>query len=170
MGGIRRHGFHASVISTVPNAATTSESRIKKELRLITCHLGNGCSLAIRNDIVLTHGVHAPGWLDDGSRSGSVDPGILIYLMRQQGYTADQLEQVLNRASGLKGIRSIGRCARSWQQRQCSLRAQLAQDIYAHRPVLHRCYASLKGGGLDALVFTAGVGEKFWRSSSHCCL
>jgi acetate kinase len=96
-----------------------------------------------------------------GSRSGSVDPGILIYLMRQQGYTADQLEWVLNTASGLKGISGISGDMRQLTAAiaQDNSRAQLALDIYVHRlrSGIGAMLASLSG--LDALVFTAGVGE-----------
>lgn len=91
-----------------------------KELRLITCHLGNGCPLAaIRNgrSIGTTMGLTTPlDGLMMGSRSGSVDPGILIYLMRQQGYTTDKLDQLLNLASGQRESQVYQRiCTSLWQ-------------------------------------------------------
>lgn len=162
--GIRRYGFHG--ISHQYCAERTAQilSRELKELRLITCHLGNGCSLAAIRDghsVDTTMGFTPLDGLMMGSRSGSVDPGILIYLMRQQGYTADQLEQVLNRASGLKGISGVSADMRQIMAAiaQDNSRAQLAQDIYVHR--LRSCIGAMLAslGGLDALVFTAGVGE-----------
>ncbi len=80
------------------------------ELRLITCHLGNGCSLAaIRGgkSIDTTMGFTPADGLMMGSRCGSIDPGIPVFLLRHSGYTADQLDQVFNRESGLKGISGV---------------------------------------------------------------
>ena len=161
---IRRYGFHG--ISHQYCAQRTAQilGRELKELRLITCHLGNGCSLAaIRNghSIDTTMGFTPLDGLMMGSRSGSVDPGILIYLMRQQSYNADQLEQLLNHDSGLKGISGISADLRQIVAAidQYNSRAKLAIDIYVHRlqSGIGAMLASL--GGLDALVFTAGVGE-----------
>jgi len=94
-----------------------------------------------------------------GTRSGAVDPGILIYLMRQ-GYSADQLDQLLNKESGLKGISGISHDLRQIGQAMAKdQRAQLAQALYLHR--LKSCIGSmLMGlGGVEAVVFTAGIGE-----------
>ena len=96
-----------------------------------------------------------------GSRSGSVDPGILIYLMRQEGYSADRLDTLLNKESGLKGLSGFSNDMRSVVEamEQGNERAKLAVDMFIHR--LRRemggMIASL--GGLDAVVFTAGIGE-----------
>lgn len=162
--GIRRYGFHGISHQYCAQRAAQILNRELKELRLITCHLGNGCSLAAIRDghsVDTTMGFTPLDGLMMGTRSGSVDPGILIYLMRQQGYTADQLDEVLNLASGLKGISGI-----SSDMRQLiaaitrdNSRAQLALDIYVHR--LRSCIGAMLAslGGLDTLVFTAGVGE-----------
>jgi acetate kinase len=96
-----------------------------------------------------------------GSRSGSVDPGILIYLLQQKDCTVEQLDEVLNKRSGLSGISGISGDMRQIKTAisQGSRRAQLAFDIYVHRlrSSIGAMVASL--GGLDALVFTAGIGE-----------
>ena len=162
--GIRRYGFHGISHQYCAQRAAQILSRELKDLRLITCHLGNGCSLAAIRDghsVDTTMGFTPLDGLMMGSRSGSVDPGILIYLMRQQGYTADQLDGVLNRASGLKGISGVSADMRQIVAAiaQKNSRAQLAQDIYVHR--LRSCIGAMlaSSGGLDALVFTAGVGE-----------
>ncbi len=161
---IRRYGFHGISHQYCAQRAAQILSQELKELRLITCHLGNGCSLAAIRDghsVDTTMGFTPLDGLMMGSRSGSVDPGILIYLMRQQGYTADQLEWVLNTASGLKGISGISGDMRQLTAAiaQDNSRAQLALDIYVHRlrSGIGAMLASLSG--LDALVFTAGVGE-----------
>jgi acetate kinase len=96
-----------------------------------------------------------------GSRSGSVDPGILIYLMRQEGYSADQLDTLLNKDSGLKGLSGLSNDMRlvTEAMAQGNAQAKLAVDVFIHR--LRRemggMIASL--GGLDVVVFTAGIGE-----------
>ncbi|OUL18572.1 acetate kinase [Nostoc sp. RF31YmG] len=163
--GIRRYGFHG--ISHQYCAQRTADILGKDlaSLRLITCHLGNGCSLAaIKNgrSIDTTMGFTPLDGLMMGSRSGSIDPGILIYLLRQSNYSAESLDYVLNKASGLRGISGISSDLREVIAAiaQGNYRAQLAWDIYVHRlrSGIGSMLASL--GGLDALVFTAGVGEK----------
>ncbi len=162
--GIQRYGFHG--ISHHYCAQRTAQilGRDLADLRLITCHLGNGCSLAaIRQgqSVDTTMGFTPLEGLMMGSRSGSIDPGILIHLLRHENFTADQLDQMLNHASGLQGI-----SGQSGDMRQILAaiksgdpRAQLAFDIYIHRlrAQIGAMLANL--GGLDALVFTAGVGE-----------
>lgn len=106
-----------------------------------------------------------------GSRSGSIDPGLLIHLLRQDGYTVDQLDQDLNRESGLKGISGVSADLRQVMSaiEAGNPRAILALEIYIHRlrSGIGSMLASL--GGLDALVFTAGVGENAAIVRSGAC-
>jgi len=162
--GIRRYGFHG--ISHQYCARRTAQilERDLNSLRLITCHLGNGCSLAAisqGHSVDTTMGFTPLEGLMMGTRSGSVDPGILIHLLRQETYTADELDQLLNKASGLKGISGISADMRQIVEAIAANnpRAQLALDIYVHRlrSYIGAMLASL--GELDALIFTAGVGE-----------
>jgi len=161
--GIRRYGFHGINHQYCAQRTAHLLSRDLKSLRLITCHLGNGCSLAaIRagKSIDTTMGFTPLEGLMMGSRSGSIDPGILIHLLRQ-GSDADKLDEILNKASGLKGISGVSGDMRQIMSAiaQGNSRAQLAFDIYIHRlrSYIGAMLASL--GGLDALVFTGGVGE-----------
>ncbi|WP_421658571.1 acetate kinase [Leptothermofonsia sp. ETS-13] len=172
--GIRRYGFHG--ISHQYCAQRTAQilGRDLNTLKLITCHLGNGCSLAAiqhGHSIDTTMGFTPLDGLMMGSRSGSVDPGILIHLLRQENYTAAQLDQVLNQASGLKGISGISSDMRQVSEAAAkgSQRARLALDMYIHR--LQAGIGSMLAGlkGLDVLVFTAGVGENSaWVRASAC--
>jgi acetate kinase len=162
--GIRRYGFHGISHQYVTHRAAQILGRNLEDLRLISCHLGNGCSLAAVRDgvcIDTTMGFTPLEGLMMGSRSGSVDPGILIYLSRQFGYTADQLDDLLNRKSGLLGISGVSSDLRQIMAAiaQDNPRAQLAFDIYLHRlrSGIGAMLATL--GGLDVLIFTAGVGE-----------
>jgi acetate kinase len=96
-----------------------------------------------------------------GTRSGSIDPGILIYLVRHRGYGADQLDRVLNKESGLKGVSGISGDMREVVAAIATgdQRAVLAFDVYAYRLVSEIGAMTASLGGLDALVFTAGIGE-----------
>ncbi|MBC1222453.1 acetate kinase [Nostoc sp. UCD121] len=162
--GIRRYGFHGISHQYCSQRAAQILGRDVPPERLITCHLGNGCSLAaIKNgrSIDTTMGFTPLEGLMMGSRSGSVDPGILIYLLRYCDYSVEKLDEILNKASGLKGISGVSSDMREVREAisQGNSRAQLAWDIYVHhlRSGIGAMLTSL--GGLDALVFTAGVGE-----------
>ncbi|WP_353932623.1 acetate kinase [Okeanomitos corallinicola TIOX110] len=163
--GIRRYGFHGISHQYCANRAAQILGRELKSLRLINCHLGNGCSLAAVKDgisIDTTMGFTPLDGLMMGSRCGSIDPGILIYLMRQSDYSAERLDYVLNKASGLRGISGVSSDVPQVLEaiEQGNERAKLAWDIYVHRlrAGIGSMLASI--GGLDVLVFTAGVGEK----------
>ncbi len=162
--GIQRYGFHGTSHRYVAQRAASMLGRDLADLKLITCHLGNGCSLAaVKNghSIDTTMGFTPLEGLMMGSRSGSVDPGILIHLIRQEGYSSDRLDQLLNKASGLKGISGVSNDLRLVIEamEQGNDRAKLAVEMFLHR--LRREIGSMLAslGGLDALVFTAGIGE-----------
>jgi acetate kinase len=133
-------------------------------LRLVNCHLGNGCSLAAIRDgrsINTTMGFTPLEGLMMGSRSGSIDPGLLLHLLRQPNYTVDKLDRTLNQESGLVGISGLSSDLREILAAMArgNARAQLAFDAYVHslRSHIGAMVASL--GGLDVLAFTAGIGE-----------
>ncbi|MEG4172604.1 MULTISPECIES: acetate kinase [unclassified Microcoleus] len=162
--GIRRYGFHGISHQYCARRAADILGQDVADLRLISCHLGNGCSLAaIRGgwSVDTTMGFTPLEGLMMGSRSGSIDPGILIHLLKQSDFTAEKLDGILNRNSGLKGISGVSSDLRQIGDAlaQGNQRAQLALDIYIHRlrAGIGAMLASL--GGLDALIFTAGVGE-----------
>ncbi|WP_103670902.1 acetate kinase [Pseudanabaena sp. BC1403] len=162
--GIRRYGFHGISHQYCCDRAAQILNRNIEDLRLITCHLGNGCSLAaIRNgqSIDTTMGFTPLEGLVMGSRSGSIDAGILIHLLRQPDMDVEKLDRILNRESGLLGVSGISADLRPIIKAiaEGNTQAQLAFDVYVHslRSHIGSMLASL--GGLDALVFTAGVGE-----------
>jgi acetate kinase len=172
--GIRRYGFHG-ISHQYCSRRTAEILNIDLESsRLIICHLGNGCSLtAIKNGVSIdtTMGFTPLEGLMMGSRSGSIDPGILIYLMREEGLNADSLAEMLNKASGLKGVSGVSGDMREIKKAIASgnQRAQLALDIYIHRlkKAIGAMLATL--GGLDVLVFTAGVGENYPVVREEAC-
>ncbi len=160
---IRRYGFHG--ISHQYCAQRTAQilGRNLESLRLITCHLGNGCSLAaIRHghSIDTTMGFTPLEGLMMGSRSGSIDPGIMLYLLQQKGYSAEQLDTTLNKASGLKGIAGSGDMRQVLREiKEGNPRATLAFDMFVYRLRYYTGAMLAALGGLDALVFAGGIGE-----------
>jgi acetate kinase len=162
--GIRRYGFHGISHGYVAQRAATLMERQITDLKILTCHLGNGCSLAAVNQglsVDTTMGFTPLDGLMMGSRCGSLDPGILIHLIRQQGYDADQLDTLLNRESGLKGVSGVSNDLRLVMAAMAAGdgQAALAIDLFIHRlcQEIGAMIASL--AGLDVLVFTAGMGE-----------
>jgi len=160
--GIRRYGFHG--INHQYCALRARQRWGKKLNSLVTCHLGNGCSLAAIREgrsVDTTMGFTPLEGLMMGSRSGSVDPGILTYLMRHKHFTGEQLDDVLNKTSGLLGISGISSDMRQilGARKNGNERAKLAFDIYIHRLQSGIGAMMTVLGGADGLVFTAGVGE-----------
>ena len=162
--GIRRYGFHGINHQYCAQRAAQLLGKNLDSLKLVTCHLGNGCSLAAIREgksVDTTMGFTPLEGLMMGTRSGSVDPGVLTYLMRRRHFLDEQLDDVLNKKSGLLGISGISSDMREVLDARGNghERAGLAFDMYVHRlrSGIGAMIAVL--GGVDALVFTAGVGE-----------
>lgn len=172
--GIRRYGFHGINHEYCAQRAAQLLRRSPADLRLVSCHLGNGCSvaaIAAGQSVDTSMGFTPLEGLMMGSRSGSVDPGILTYLMRQSSLTGDELDDLLNRKSGLLGVSGLSSDMREIQAgvKKGEPRAQLAFDIYVHR--LRQGIAAMAAtmGGTDALIFTAGVGEHSAEVRAAAC-
>jgi acetate kinase len=173
--GIRRFGFHG--ISHAYCAGRAAEMLGRAEdasLRLVIGHLGSGCSAtAVRGDhaVATTMGFTPLEGLMMGARSGSIDPGILLYLLREQGFEADRLEESLNRRSGLLGVSGISSDFRDVERAatEGNERARLAIDMFAGRVRSAIGSLAVSLGGVDALVFTAGIGEHSATLRSQVC-
>ncbi len=162
--GVRRYGFHGISHRFVSEQAAAMLGRSPRGLRLVTAHLGNGCSAAAVRDGVsvdTTMGLTPLEGLVMGTRSGDVDPGMLGYLADRTGMDAGQLTRVLNLDSGLQGLSGIGNDMRTIEAAAAAgnERARLAIEVFVHR--LCKAIAGLVVGlqRLDALVFTGGIGE-----------
>jgi acetate kinase len=162
--GIQRYGFHG--ISHEYCAQRTAQilQQPLESLKIVTCHLGNGCSLAaIKNGICVdtTMGFSPLEGLMMGTRCGSIDPQIIIYLMQEYGLKIEEINDILHKESGLKGVSGISADLRAIQKEIANdnTQAKLAFDIYIHRlkAAIGAMVATLNG--LDVLVFTAGIGE-----------
>ena len=162
--GIRRYGFHGINHRYCAQRAAQILGKDLNSLRLIICHLGNGCSLAAverGRSVETTMGFTPLEGLMMGTRSGSVDPGVLTYLLRQDGVTAAKLDDILNTKSGLLGVSGVSGDMREIlaAMNNGDSRAKLAFDIYIHRLRFYIGAMLAVLGGSDAMVFTAGVGE-----------
>jgi acetate kinase len=174
--GIRRYGFHGINHKYCAGRAAKLLGRDPDNFKLVTCHLGNGCSLAaIRegHSVDTTMGFTPLEGLMMGTRSGSLDPGILTYLMRQDQLTGEQLDRLLNEASGLLGISGVSGDMRevlaAVRKGNNKGRAKLALEIYIHRLCAGIGAMIAVLGGIDALVFTAGVGENSPEVRAGAC-
>jgi acetate kinase len=163
--GIRRFGFHGiSHDYCAARAAELLDLDSREGLRVVTCHLGNGCSAtATRGGIAVatTMGFTPMDGLMMGTRSGSLDPGLLLYVQKQCGLQVAELDQVLNHGAGLQGVSGVSPDYRQVEAaaRQGNERAQVALEIFAVRVREAVGSLAVTVGGIDALVFTAGVGE-----------
>lgn len=161
---IRRYGFHGTSHRYVSARAAQLVGRDLSELKMITCHLGNGSSVtAISGGTAIdtSMGFTPQEGVVMGTRSGSLDPTVLMYIMKTEGLTPEQTEELINKKSGLLGISGISNDARNIADAAHAgdRRAILAQKMAANsvRKLIGSYFAELNG--LDVLVFTAGIGE-----------
>src|SRR5713226_1516760 len=172
--GIRRYGFHGINHQYCAERTAQLLGKDLRSLKLVTCHLGNGCSLAAIREgrsVDTTMGFTPLEGLMMGTRSGSVDPGVLTYLMRQSQLTGQQLDDLLNTKSGLMGISGISSDMRQIvvAMKDGHPRAKLAFDIFVHRLQAGIGAMIAVLGGIDALVFTAGIGENSPEVRAAAC-
>jgi len=158
--GVRRYGFHGLSYEFIASALA-SRDRAASTGRCVVLHLGNGasmCALAGGQSIASTMGFSPLDGLPMGTRCGALDPGVMLYLMAQRGLDARAIEQLVYRESGLLGVSGISSDMRTLEQ-SADPRAALAIDLFVYR--IRRELGSLVAalGGLDALVFTGGIGE-----------
>jgi acetate kinase len=169
---IRKYGFHGTSHKYISEQAMRLLG--KRESRIITCHLGNGSSLAaIRNgkSIDTTMGFTPMDGLVMGTRVGEMDSDIPLYLIRDKGFKLSEVEEILNKKSGLLGISGLTQDVRDL--RKASLkgdkRAKLALSLFAFRTAFFIGGYIAILGGLDALVFSAGIGEHAWHVRRDVC-
>lgn len=162
--GIFRYGFHGINHAYCAKRAASMLRRNPSALKLVTCHLGNGCSLAaIANGVSAdtTMGFTPLDGLMMGTRSGAIDPGILMYLAQHDHLSPQQIDSILNYESGLLGISGHSNDMRKIVRlmKEGNTRSQLAFDMFIHTLCKGVAAMAAAINGMDALVFTAGIGE-----------
>ena len=161
---IRRYGFHGTSHRFVARRAAVLMGKKKGEANIITCHLGNGCSItAIREgkSVDTSMGLTPLEGLVMGTRSGDIDPGILFYLNERQNMSVKEINTLLNKGSGLLGLSGISNDMRNILNRTAKgdKRAKLAIDVFCYRVKKYIGAYTAVLGRLDAVVFTGGIGE-----------
>ncbi|MFC7393647.1 acetate kinase [Scopulibacillus cellulosilyticus] len=162
--GIRKYGFHGTSHKYVTQRAAELLERPLEQLRLISCHLGNGASIAAvegGKSIDTSMGFTPLAGVMMGTRSGNIDPALIPYIMEKTGQTAEEVINVLNKKSGLLGVSGFSSDLRDIEEeaRKGNKRAELALESFAGR--IHKYLGSYaaKMHGVDAIIFTAGIGE-----------
>ncbi|MFJ7683664.1 acetate kinase [Peribacillus butanolivorans] len=162
--GIRKYGFHGTSHKYVSQRAAEMIGRPIEQLRLISCHLGNGASItAIKGgkSIDTSMGFTPLAGVTMGTRSGNIDPALIPYIMEKTGKTADEVLDVLNKKSGILALSGFSSDLRDIQVEadKGNERAELALEVFADR--IHKYIGSYtaKMGGVDGIIFTAGIGE-----------
>ena len=158
--GIRRYGFHGLSYEYIADILPAYLGE-RADGRVVVAHLGNGasmCALNHRRSIATTMGFTALDGLVMGTRSGAIDPGVIFYLMREKAMSADDVEALLYQRSGLLGVSGLSSDMRELIE-SGEARAQEAVELFVYRAARELGSLAAALGGLDALVFTAGIGE-----------
>ncbi|KZE08918.1 acetate kinase [Priestia aryabhattai] len=162
--GVRKYGFHGTSHKYVSERAAELLGRPIEQLRLISCHLGNGASIAAiegGKSIDTSMGFTPLAGVAMGTRSGNIDPALIPFIMEKTGKTADEVLNVLNKESGLLGVSGISSDLRDLIKASAegNERAETALEVFASR--IHKYIGSYAArmSGVDAIIFTAGIGE-----------
>ncbi|MDS0524924.1 acetate kinase [Clostridium sp. SHJSY1] len=167
---IRKYGFHGTSHKYVSRKVAEVMGENIEDLKIITCHIGAGASIAAvkgGKSIDTTMGFTPLDGVIMGTRSGSIDPAIVIYLVNELGYSIDEVNEILNKKSGLLGITeksSDMRDIKDAAYKKGDKRAQLAIDMYTYSIKTKIGAYSAAMGGVDVIVFTAGVGENSFET------
>ncbi len=171
---VRRYGFHGTSHKYVSGRAADMMGKDVKDLKLITCHLGNGasiCAVEGGKSVATSMGFTPLEGLIMGTRCGDIDPAIVTYIMGKEGLTADQMNDVLNKKSGVLGISGISSDFRDIEEaaEKGNERAVLALQTFDQRVKEYIAAYAADMGGVDGIVFTAGLGENSAVNRSYIC-
>ena len=171
---IRRYGFHGTSHRYVSGELAKALGKPIEELKIITCHLGNGSSITAVDGgkaIDTSMGFTPQEGIAMGTRSGSIDPTVIPYLMKTRGYSAQEVEDIINKKSGLLGVSGLSNDCRNISEaaEAGNYRAELAMKIMTNGIKKHIGAYAAEMNGLDALVFTAGIGENQASTRAAVC-
>lgn len=172
--GIRKYGFHGTSHKFVSATCAEMMGKDIKDLKIITCHLGNGASLsAVKNgqSVDTSMGFTPLEGIAMGTRCGNIDPAIVTFLMKEEGMSADAVNDLMNKKSGVLGLSGVSSDFRDIEGavNEGNERAKLALDVYHYRVrQMIGAYAAAMGG-VDAIVFTAGLGENSPETRMEVC-
>ena len=172
--GVRRYGFHGTSHKYVSQRVAELMGQHMSNLRIITCHLGNGASIAaVKNgkSIDTSMGFTPLQGLVMGTRCGDIDPAIITYLMKKLSMSPEKIDTYLNKKSGVLGISGVSSDFRDLEDASAkgNERAQLAIDVFAYTVRKYIGSYAAAMGGVDAIVFTAGLGENSVHMRDYIC-
>ena len=172
--GIRKYGFHGTSHQYVANRVAEILGKDIKDLKIVNCHLGQGASICAIKDgksVETSMGLTPLGGIPMGTRSGDLDPSVVTYLMKKEELDADDMEDLLNRESGVYGISMVSVDFRDIEAEALAggKHAKLALDAYHYAIAGYIAKCAVAMGGIDVLTFTAGVGEKSPYSRNEIC-
>jgi len=162
--GVRRYGFHGTSHRYVAKRASEMLKKSLSELRIITCHLGNGASIAaVKNgkSVDTSMGLTPLEGLVMGTRCGDIDPAIVPFIMEKENLSASEMDTIMNKESGLYGVSGVSSDSRDVEEAAESgnHRAKIALELFNYRVKKYIGAYTAAMGGVDAIVFTAGIGE-----------
>jgi acetate kinase len=172
--GIRRYGFHGTSHKYVSERVAAITGKNLKDLKVVTCHLGNGASLAAVKDgkcVDTSMGLTPLEGLAMGTRCGDIDPAIVTFLMNKKNMTAAEVDNLMNKKSGVLGISGVSSDFRDIEEAANggNKRAKLALDKFSYMVKKYIGSYAAAMGGLDVLVFTAGLGENSITARESIC-
>ena len=172
--GIRKYGFHGTSHQYVANRVAEIMGKDIKELKIVNCHLGQGCSVcAVKSgkSVETSMGLTPMGGIPMGSRSGDLDPSILTYLMQKENLNAADMNYILNKESGIFGISNVSIDMRDIEMEAAAggKHAKLSMDVFHYLTASYIARCAVAMGGIDVLTFTAGIGEKGPISRKAIC-
>ena len=171
---IRRYGFHGTSHKYVSMRCAQLMDRDIKDMKIITCHLGNGASITAvdggKSDNT-SMGFTPLAGVMMGTRSGDIDPAIVTFLQKKEGLSAEEVEDIMNKKSGMLGVSGVSSDGRDVESaaKEGNLRALLTESMYANRVMSYVGAYFAQLGGLDAIVFTGGIGENDGNMRKRIC-
>jgi acetate kinase len=170
---IRKYGFHGTSHKYVSQVAAEMMDKDIKDLKIISCHLGNGASLAAikaGKSVETSMGFTPLAGIAMGTRSGNIDPAIIAYMMDELQLSVEEVTSILNKKSGVLGISGLSSDFRDlWAAAETNKRAQLALDVFHYKIRGFICNYAGVLGGVDCIIFTAGIGENSAQAREACC-
>jgi len=172
--GVRKYGAHGTSHQYVAYRVAELMNKDVKDLKIVNCHLGQGASVcAIQNgkSVETSMGLTPLGGIPMGTRSGDLDPSVVTYMMKKENLSAQEMEDILNKQSGVYGISGVSVDFRDIENEALAggTHAQLALDVYHYLTASYVAKCAVAMGGIDVLTFTAGVGEKGPISRKAIC-
>lgn len=170
---IRKYGFHGTSHKYVSQVATKMLHKDIKDLKIISCHLGNGASIAAIKEgksIDTSMGFTPLAGLAMGTRTGDIDPAIITYLIEELNLSPNEVTSIINKKSGVLGISGVSSDFRDiWAAAKTNEKAQLALDVFHYKIRTFICAYAGALGGVDCIIFTAGIGENSADSRQASC-